>query len=184
MSNDIYSFIDTNIVFLNTINFLAGLFIIIYNLKGLDDCDNIIILSSISSVNSLITISWCFNICNNRLCSFIISLILLVYNVLNYHSTEDSCIQYFNNNAKVVISFYIANIFLQIFNVISYIILFILAVRILNKEKNETTNRNTNMNRNMNMNKNTNINRNMNRNTKSIYDDDIGLLNEDLEKII
>lgn len=161
--DDIFAFTDINIIFFNIINFFLGLFIIIYNLKGLDDCDNIILLSSISTINSLLTISWFVDLCNNRLCTFIISSILLVYNLINYHSLTNSCINYFGKEAIVIWYYYIVNIYLQIFNVLSYTLLFCLALRILNKEK-IRTNRNTNMN-------------------TDIYDDD-EILIEDLEKII
>lgn len=162
--NQLYSFIDINIIFFNVINFLAGLFIITYNLKGLEDCSNIILLSTISSLNSLITISWCINMCNNRFCSFFISLALLIYNVNNYNNLGDNCVNYFHDSAQVLWYFYITNIFLQIFNVISYTLLFYVAIVILNRKPRRS---------------NINIDSNL-----SIYDDDLSLLNEDIEKII
>ena len=154
-----------NIVFFNIINFLSGLFIITYNLKGLEDCSNIILLSVLSSLNSLITISWCINMCNNRLCNFIISLGLLIYNVNNYNNLGDNCINYFTDKARIIWYFYIVNIFLQMYNVLSYTFLFCLAIVILNRDPNRKKNK------------------------KNIYlyendDDNLSILNRDLENTI
>ena len=72
----------------------------IYNLKGLNDCNNVILLSSLNlkKYNK----SWCINLCNNRLCNFLISTILLVYNLINYHNIDSNCINYFEKEAVVV----------------------------------------------------------------------------------
>ena len=163
MIDELLAYTDMNIIFFNMINFLLGYFIIIYNLKGLNDCNNVILLSSLSALNSLFTISWCINLCNNRLCNFLISTILLVYNLINYHNIDSSCINYFEKEAVVVWYYYKVNIYLQIINVVSYFFLFCLALRILNRE-----NRRTNISTNINA---------------DIYDDD-DILIEDLEKII
>ena len=164
--NQIYNFVDMNIVFFNIINFLSGLFIITYNIKGLEDCSNIILLSVLSSLNSLITISWCINMCNNRLCNFIISLVLLIYNVNNYNNLGDNCINYFRDRAEIIWYYYIVNIFLQMYNVVSYTFLFCYAVVLLNRNPKNKTN-------------------------KKIYlyendenDDNLSILNRDLENTI
>ena len=86
-----------------------------------------------------------------------------MYNLINYHNIDSSCINYFEKEAVVVWYYYRVNIYLQIFNVVSYFFLFCLALRILNRE-----NRRTNISTNINA---------------DIYDDD-DILIEDLEKII
>ena len=164
MLKDVYTFIDMNIVFFNFVNFIIGLSIILYNLKGLTDCENILVLSSISALNSLIVISWCINLCNNRFCSFVISTILLIYNLINYYGINSNCVNYFSKEALVIWYYYIVNIFIQGFNIISYLILFCLAFKLLNSKETLIVNRQANLN-------------------NDIYDDDDVLI-EDFEKII
>ena len=65
---------------------------------------------------------------------------------------------------RLLPKYLVTNIFLQIYNVISYTLLFCVAIVILNRKPRRS---------------NINIDPNLN-----IYDDDLSLLNEDIEKII